>query len=694
MKKFLSRVVLCLWSSSALSPLFAQSLTPVSTTSASVPTIVVSTTVPTVVVPVTPVPTVKPKAQASKEEPATMPEVVVTANRVDVDAKDITVSETVLNSEELESKQAGTVKDALSQIPGVEVAQNGGPGQTSSVFIRGNDPENTLILYDGIPLNDPIGAPYGYPYLDGLTLDGVNQLEVLRGPQSTLWGSNAIGGVINIVPKSGPQPLGGSVLMEGGSYGTSREAVSAQGGDKGGYFNFDASHFNTAGFPALDVKGLDQADAAALAGSQDTHPGGINNGDDNNTASLRLGSSLTSNLEEKVLTRYSQTNTSLDNFNNGNVLADNPAYFALQQQFMVDSSTNWKLLNGDWEQQLNIAFFDDDRTYTATANPYNSTSSKSNFDGQTAQAGWQNNIHFAKEETLVLGIQGQEQWGNTTSSSDTVPVTMVQTGSGYAESQTNIDDRLFFNLGGRWEAQSQYGTHTTYQAGLAYLVPEVETKLKANYGTAYLAPNLYQLYDPTYGSVPNGVNLVPETSLGFDFGFEQPIGGKNFINIGATYFDSDVTNLISYDPNTFVSINIGKAWIYGVESFLEFKGIQNLTVKGNYTYTYAWNQSSYVALVRRPQHKAGLDADYQLGAASFGGSLSYTGSSFDQDFQYPANTVILPTYFLLNLRADYQVSDKVKFFARVDNLFNQWYEEAYGYSTPGLSVYGGTKVSF
>lgn len=619
-----------------------------------------------------------------------MSEVVVTANRVESDPKNITVSETVLNSEELENKQAGTVKDALEQIPGVEVAQNGGPGQTSSVFIRGNDQENTLVLYDGIPLNDPIGAPYGYDYLDGLTLDGVSQLEVLRGPQSTLWGSNAIGGVINIVPKSGPQPLGGSVLMEGGSYGTSREAVSAQGGDKGGYFNFDASHFNTAGFPALDVKGLDSADAAALAGSQDTNPGSVNNGDDNNTASLRLGSNLASNLEEKVLARYSQTNTSLDNYNNGNVLADNPAYFALQQQFMVDSSTNWKLLDGAWEQQLKVAFFDDDRTYTATANPYNSTSSNSNFDGQTAQAGWQNNIHFTKEETLVLGIQGQQQWANTTSSSDTVPVTTVQTGSGYAESQTNIDDRLFFNLGGRWEAQSQYGTHTTYQAGLAYLVPEVGTKLKANYGTGYLAPNLYQLYDPTYGNL----QLQPETSLGFDFGFEQSIGGKDFINVGATYFDSDITNLITYDPTTYISINVGQAWTYGVESFLDFKGIHDLELKGTYTYTYAWNLTNNVALARRPQHKAGLDADYQLGAASFGGSLSYTGSSFDQDFQYPANTVVLPAYFLLNLKADYQVSEKVKLFARVDNVFNQWYETAYGYSTPGLSVYGGTKVSF
>ncbi len=155
-------------------------------------------------------------------------------------------------------------------------------------------------------------------------------------------------------------------------------------------------------------------------------------------------------------------------------------------------------------------------------------------------------------------------------------MTNVQTGSGFAESQTSIDDRLFFNLGGRWEDSGQFGVHTTYQAGLAYFIPGLETKLKANYGTGFLAPSLYQLYDPTYGNP----NLQPETSLGYDFGFEQPIGGKDFLQVGADYFDNDLTNLITYDPATFVAANIGQAWTYGVESFMEFKGIQNLDVEG------------------------------------------------------------------------------------------------------------------
>ncbi len=714
MNQFLSRVVLscCLvlvlvspsglraqsWAAPSANPsstVVSSANTPLATVAVPASTVIPVSTAALAATPVvTAVHTPAAMAKPTEAISAEMPEVVVSANRLDVPVQDLTSSSTVITSKELERKQAGTVLDSLQGVPGLDIALNGNPGESSSVYLRGNNAENTLVLFDGIPLNDPVGAPFDYEYLDGLSLDGVKQVEVIRGPQSTLWGSNAIGGVINIIPQSGPMPLGGSVLMEGGSYGTSREVVSAHGGDNGGYFNFDASHYNTAGFPALDVKGLDAANLA----SENTPAGVVNNGDDNNSASLRLGSNLASNLEEKVLIRYSQSNTSVDAYNDNFVLADDPNYFILQKQFLVDSHTNWKLLDGSWEQQLNISFSDDNRINSAVTNFYNTYYANGNLDGQTAQVSWQNNIRLAKEETLVLGIQGQDQWAyenyssgdsvNGPNASDSIPVTSVQTGSGFAESLTSIDDRLFFNLSGRWEAQSQYGIHTTYQAGLAYVVPFLETKLKANYGTGFLAPSLYQLYDPTYGNP----NVQPETSVGYDIGFEQALGGKNFINIGADYFDNDLTNLITYDPTTYVSTNIGKAQTYGVESFADFKAIPNLDVKGSYTYTYAQNLVNYSVLARRPQNKASGDVDYKLDNAEAGASVIYTGTAFDTDFSGTA--VTLPSYFLVNLRASYQVNAQTKLFARVDNLFNQWYEQAYGYSTPGLSVYGGTKISF
>ncbi len=672
MNQFLSRTVLCFIFSAVISAsgLWAQDAPPTASNSSSSS------------LAVTPQPSAVTPVATTTNETSTLKEVVVTANRVDVPLQNVTSSSTIITADDLEQKQANTVLDSLQGVPGVDIAQTGQPGETASVYIRGTNPEHTLVLFDGIPLNDPIGAPPSYDYLDGLSLDNVKQIEVIRGPQSTLWGSNAIGGVINIIPQNGPSPLGGSVLVEGGSYGTSREEVGAHGGNNGGYFNVDISHFNTAGFPALEAQ----------------YGGTVNNGDDNNTASLSVGSNLTSNLQENVLVRYSESNTSIDADNENFILADDPDYFALQKQFMAASHTDWKLLHGSWEQILTASFADDNRLFNGVSNPYNTYFELGNFDGQTAQINWQNNIRLAKEETVVVGIQGQEQWAisnDTNGYSDVpgsaftsvVPGTSVRTASGFAESQTSIEDNLFFNLGGRWDDHSQYGVHTTYQAGLAYVVPNLNTKLKANYGTGFLAPSLYQLFAPTYGNP----NLLPETSVGYDIGFEQPIGG-NDLTVGASYFDNDLTNLIQYSG---VYTNVGQARSYGVESFVEYKGVKNLDIKGNYTYDNAQDLIANAPLLRRPQNKASGDVDYQLDAAGLGASLIYVGNSYDANYVTAfGDTVQLASYFLVNLRASYQVNSQVKLFARVDNLFNQYYEEAYGYSTPGLSVYGGTKVSF
>src|SRR6185503_309607 len=244
---------------------------------------------------------------------------------------------------------------------------------------------------------------------------------------------------------------------------------------------------------------------------------------------------------------------------------------------------------------------------------------------------------------------------------------------------------------GRLEAHSQYGEHSTFQTGLLYLVPNLETKLKVNCGTAFLAPSLYQLYNPNFGNKA----LSPETSTGFDLGFEQAFG-KDLLMVGATYFDNDFSNLIDFytDPLTYISyyINVGKARTYGLESFVDFKGLEHLDVKCNYTYTSEMNTIKNTELIRRPQNKVGLDADYQLDDADLGTTVSYVGSRVDSDFSF--NKTILPPYFLVSLRASYQLNPRVKLFARVENLFDQAYEESFGYGTAGFSAYGGTKISF
>lgn len=210
-----------------------------------------------------------------------------------------------------------------------------------------------------------------------------------------------------------------------------------------------------------------------------------------------------------------------------------------------------------------------------------------------------------------------------------------------------------------------------------------------------MAPTLYQLY----AAAPTGnPYLQPETSTGYDLGFEQPVG-KSFAAFGATYFHNEYDNLISYVGNfpTGQYLNNGTFQTQGVEAFLDFKGIKGLVVRGSYTHTDILTDVPVTLdnspLLQKPMDQAGLDVDYQSGSFEAGTQVTYVSQR--PDFDYSTFTpVILSEYFLVNLRASYQVDEHVKLFARVDNLFNQYYEEIYGYGTPGLSAYGGTKISF
>jgi vitamin B12 transporter len=240
---------------------------------------------------------------------------------------------------------------------------------------------------------------------------------------------------------------------------------------------------------------------------------------------------------------------------------------------------------------------------------------------------------------------------------------------------------------------SQFGTHSTYQAGLAYFIPVLETKLKATYGTGFLAPSLYQLYDPSFGNL----SLQPENSTGFDAGFEQPLW-DDFVRVGATYFHQDYNSLIDFVSTGFFTgqyFNVGQAQSDGVEAFADLKGVRNLKMRLDYTSTHAWDAATGLPLIQGPQDKLSLETYYRQNAVEWGISFVVVGPRPDLNFStYPATRVTMDSYRLVNLRAAWQIDPRVKLFARVDNLLNQTYEETWGYGTPGLSAYLGVKLSY
>ena len=605
-----------------------------------------------------------------------LPEVVVTTNRLNTPVSEVASSLTVITAKDLEQKQSQTVLDALDDVPGVELIKSGGPGQISSAFIRGGNAEHTLVMMDGIPLNDPLSTTREYDDLDQLSVDNVKQIEVVRGPESPFYGSNAMGGVVNILTQDGQGPPQGSFLFEGGAYNTFHETASAGAGDGAGNFFLSASRFDTAGFPAADK----------------SFGNTVNDGDQNTSGFLKLGLTTLPDLESHFVGRYMQSHTGLSQ--GGGPDMDDPNYFADEKQFVVGNQSTLKLFEGDWVQVMGLSFTDNNRLYNDKLDPAYPASfnQNGNYDGQAAQVSWQNNIKVVQGQTLVLGLQGQQEWGNSVYTSDygnDSVLANARTGSFFVESQTAQGGRFFETLGARLDLHSQFGSYGTYHAGLAYFIPGLETKLKATYGTGFRAPSLYQLYDPLYGNS----HLSPETSTGFDFGFEQPFG-KNAFTVGATYFHNDFNDLIDYDFTTNQYFNIDQAQADGVETFVSLKGIRDLTVRADYTYTHTLDLQTGQPLLRRPEHKAGLEAFWTLGALDLGTSLEYVGTRSDVSFvNFVETNVVMPRYFLANLMASLKVDDHLKFFGRVNNLFNESYEEVWGFGTPALSVFMGTNVS-
>ena len=613
----------------------------------------------------------------------TLPEVVTTANRVDTPLSRVTSSTTVVTANELNQKQSRTLRSALQDIPGLTTAQYGGPGQISPLFTRGANGESTLVMMDGIPLNDPITPTYSYDYLDQLTLEGVRQIEVVRGPQSALYGSIAMAGVVNILSEAHRGPFGGILSFEGGSYGTFRETASVSAGDEGKFFTLGLSRGDTAGFPLL--------------------PGGVlNNGNQNTTASLRAEVQFGPGLRGDFLARNARSRTSLDAYDPYTYLfSEDPDYFVDQNEWLLGGRAHWTL-DSLWEQEWGFSYMDSAQAYNANPNPKNAYFQKAAYDGRQVQLDWQNNLKISGEETLVAGFQEQLQWGdssdtnnsyydtsyNVVTLTDRVEGAHAEGESFYLNSQTHLEERFFLNLGGRVDLHSQFGSHGTYQAGLAYFIPGLETKLKGNLGTGFMAPNLYQLNDPNYGSP----TLQPEQNLGLDLGFEQSIADGQ-LRFGATYFHNDFTDLIRFDPATFRNANIRQAEAEGCETFLSSNPLPGLRLAAHYTYSWVFNVQTGQALSRRPENQAGMSLFYALGSTEWGALLSFVGDRLDYDYVNFTNTVN-PEYVLLGLRASWKWDDHVQFFGRVDNLLDRAYQEIYGYATPGRSFYAGTKVSF
>jgi vitamin B12 transporter len=626
-----------------------------------------------------------PVSLFAQEKEVILEKVVVTATRVETPVEEIASSITVISSKEIERKQKTTVLEVLKGLPGLDVVQNGGVGGATSIFLRGANSEHTLVMIDGVEVNDPISPGRSYDFAH-LTVDNIERIEVIRGPQSTLYGSDAIGGVVNIITKKGEGKPKFFLSAEGGSFTTFREATGISGGNKWVNYSFGLSRFDTEGISTASKKdGNYERD-----------------GYENTSLSAKLGFKPMDNLGIDFILRYMDAKTELDNF--AGVGGDDPNYVQKSNQFLFKTQVGLSLFDQVWSQKLGLALNDHNRDIKNkkdSQHPFDYE--KGRYDGQLLKFDWQHHLQLHKTNALTFGLEYEREEGKSKYYWESLwgpgqsifPKKTANIKGYYIQDEIKLWDRLFATLGIRIDDHSRFGSETTYRVAPAYLIKETDTKIKGTFGTGFKAPTLYQLFAPAtlWGPIGNK-DLKPEKSKGWDFGVEQNFF-KNRVTLGATYFRNDFKDLIQFDWGQGY-INIAKAKTEGVELFASAKPIDDLTLRINYTYTDTEDKTTGEALIRRPKNKIGFDINYHfLNNGNVNLGVIYVGKRDDLDFSIsPSRRVKLDQYTLVNLAVSYDITKNFQLFGRVENLLDKEYEEVKGFGTPGLSFFGGMKLSF
>jgi vitamin B12 transporter len=620
----------------------------------------IPTMLPTLLLMLLPLPT--PAAVAQPAQP--VDPVVVTATKVETPAERVGASVTIVTEEEIRTLNISKIEEALRMVPGVEIQRSGGLGKATSIKIRGANANQVQVLVDGMRVKSPT---LGSMDLSELSLDAVERIEVVRGPQSALHGADAIGGVVNIILKKGQGTPHGSVSVEGGSYETFRETANLQGAFGRFNFNVSASHYDTRG----NLRRFDNDDA------EQTAFGG------------RIGYDFPWGGELSLSGRYGKTSTDVpvDTTFPSTVFDPNSQqqtetwlYNLAYKQKVFD----WWRLNARYGQWWNNQGFQDPP-------PPETFSTISQIDTRRREFEVINSFDLASWDTFTVGVEHRNERGRNRGAFRQE----INTVSVFGHDEIRLFDRVFVLGGLRYEDNDVFGDALTPQVSAALLIKETGTKLRAAWAKGFRAPTLNDLFFPGFGNVA----LQPERSESYEFGADEKLF-TNRLRFGFTFFHNQFQDLIQFvfNPgnNTFLPFNVGSAQSEGVEVYVEAEPLDWVLAWVNYTYTDTEDVSTGLPLRRFARHRwnTGVQVTPWPRLSLFA-QAHVTSSQFES-----AAVGKNPGYHRIDVGGTYLLSGRVgklerlELTARIENVTDESYDEVKGFKAPGFNALVGLRAYF
>ena len=587
---------------------------------------------------------------------------VVTATRTPEAPQRIGTAVDTISAADLAREQISSFKDALGGVPGAPAFATGQDGGVTSLFLRGANSNQTLFLVDGIRFNDP-NTDYSV-FLGGASIGAKDTLEVAHGPQSTLYGGEAIGGVVSLRAEKGSGAPTEQVSAEAGSFGTVRGTAAAQGAAGAWAYNFSASGGHT----------------------RNSRP---NNSFDDGNLALRLDRALTDTFSAGAtvrgfLSRYGDPGDRFTNDPNNTDREDNWLGTVFLDVRPVKNFTSHLILGGQNRRFVsempapNPPFFDPSQTTVVT--------------NRRGVIDWQNTVSLPAANRLTAGLTAE---ANTTRNTGFGAIDRREKlFAVFAEDEWSPVKNVFLTAGLRHDHFDTYGGATTGRATAAWLVVPQTLKLRASYGTGFRSPGFLDLYGRSAFYVGNP-NLQPEHARGWDAGADYYLPEKRGV-LSATYFQTDFTDLIESDFSVFPSTteNIGRARTSGLELSAKVNLPGMIEARLAYTYLDAVNRSTRTRLLRRPRHSADLDLWHDFGGGmSAGAGVKVVAGREDIDAQTFAQ-IDGEDYTVARVYAAWQATPELALKARIENALNEKYEEVNGYPARGFGAFGGAEFKF